>query len=95
MRHHQSAGHASPIKRSERVRRCDDIVRLLADFIEGQLPPEVHASLERHLSTCPRCDTQLRTYRATVTLLQSVKEEDLPEELRLTLKAFVESNWRN
>jgi anti-sigma factor (TIGR02949 family) len=77
------------------MRKCDDIVRLLAEFLEGQLPPDVHAGLERHLSTCPRCVAQLRTYRSTLSLLRSVSEEDLPPELRMTLKSFVQSNWRN
>ena len=53
-------------------------MRLLVDFIERQLPPEVHAKLERHLSQCPRCLAQVKTYESTVSLLRSVKEDDLP-----------------
>ena len=75
--------------------RCTDIVGLLADYVEHQLPPAVHADLERHLSKCPRCLAQLQTYRSTVSLLHSIREEDLPEELRLTLKAFVNRNCGN
>jgi anti-sigma factor (TIGR02949 family) len=77
------------------MRKCNDIVRLLAEFLDGQLPPDVHAGLERHLSKCPRCLAQLKTYRSTVSLLRSVTEEDLPAELRMTLKSFVQANWRN
>lgn len=74
---------------------CPDIVRLLADFIEGQLPPEEHAALEKHLSRCSRCLTQLKTYRSTVTILRTIREEDLPEELRWTLRAFVDRRCNN
>jgi anti-sigma factor (TIGR02949 family) len=77
------------------TRRCEDIVRLLVEFIEHQLPPDVHADLQRHLSKCPRCLTQLKTYESTVSLLRSVKEEDLPEELRWTLKSFLDRNCHN
>jgi anti-sigma factor RsiW len=70
-------------------------VRLLVDFIERQLPPEVHAKLERHLSQCPRCLAQVKTYESTVSLLRSVKEDDLPEELRWTLKSFIDRDCRN
>jgi anti-sigma factor RsiW len=70
--------------------RCTDLVTLLADFVERQLPPEVHARLERHLSACPRCIAQLKTYESTLSLLRSIKEEDLPAELRCTLKAFLD-----
>jgi anti-sigma factor RsiW len=77
------------------TRHCTDIVSLLADFVEHHLPPEVHAELERHLAACPRCIAQLKTYQSTVSLLRSIREEDLPAELRCTLKAFVDRNCNN
>jgi anti-sigma factor RsiW len=76
-------------------RRCNDIVGLLADFVEHHLPPKVHAALEHHLAACPRCVAQLKTYQSTVSLLHSIKEDDLPPELRCTLKAFVDRNCKN
>ena len=76
-------------------RHCHDVVRLLADFIERQLPDDVHGELERHLAKCPRCVAQLKTYESTVSLLRSVSEDDLPSELRYTLKAFLDRNCRN
>ena len=75
--------------------KCENIVRLLADFLERQLPPDVHADLEMHLSGCPRCLAQLKTYQTTVSLLHSVTEDDLPPELRWTLRAFVDRRCRN
>ena len=80
---------------SQPKRRCTDIVALLADFVERHLPPDVHADLERHLAKCPRCVTQLKTYQSTVSLLRSIKEQDLPAELRSTLRAFVDRKCRN
>ena len=77
------------------MKRCTDLVTLLADFVEGRLPSPVHASLERHLSACPRCVAQLKTYQSTLSLLRSIKEEDLPPELRCTLKAFLDRNYGN
>lgn len=68
---------------------------LLADYVEHQLPPEVHAELERHLARCPRCVAQLKTYQSTISLLRSIRDEDLPEELRCTLKAFIERSGSN
>jgi anti-sigma factor RsiW len=70
-------------------------VGLLADFVEHQLPPDVHEELEKHLARCPRCVAQLKTYESTLSLLRSIKDEDLPLELRCTLKAFLEKNCSN
>ena len=76
-------------------RRCTDLVGLLADFVERHLAPDVHAELERHLAACPRCIAQLKTYQSTVSLLRSIREDDLPPELRCTLKAFIARNRDN
>ena len=76
-------------------RRCRDLVGLLADYVEHQLPPAVHDELQRHLARCPRCVAQLKTYESTVSLLKSIRDEDLPPELRCTLKAFVSRNCGN
>jgi len=75
--------------------RCRAIVDLLADYVEHRLPPDVHAELDRHLSRCPRCVAQLKTYQSTLSLLRSIKDEDLPRELRCTLRAFLHRNCGN
>ena len=81
--------------RDAKRRCCTDLVGLLADYVEHHLPPEVHADLDRHLSRCPRCVAQLKTYEKTLSLLRSIKDEDLPPELRCTLHAFLHRNCGN
>ena len=77
------------------MKRCNDLVGLLADFVERQLPPEVHAQLEQHLAKCPRCLTQLKTYQSTISLLRTIRDDDLPAELRYTLKSFLDRHCGN
>ena len=69
---------------------CPRIVSLLSDYIDGRLPVDVRRDLEQHLSGCSECTTFVGTFRSTVALLQSLDEDDLPEELRLRLKAFLD-----
>lgn len=71
---------------------CSRVVSLLADFLEHRLPPATQTELQRHLDSCPSCLAQLRTYRSTVSLLRSLREEDLPPDLRRTLSAFLDQN---
>ena len=80
---------------TSKPKHCTNIVALLADFVERQLPPEVHAQLERHLAACPRCVAQLKTYESTLSLLRTITEDDLPTELRCTLKSFLDRNCEN
>ena len=77
------------------MKRCNELVGLLTDFVERQLPPEQHQQLERHLAGCPRCLCQLKTYQSTVSLLRSIRDEDLPPELRCTLKSFLHRRCNN
>jgi anti-sigma factor RsiW len=76
-------------------RSCTDLVGLLADYVERLLPAGVHEELEKHLSRCPECVAQLKTYQSTISLLRSIRDEDLPQELRCTLRSFMERNCRN
>ena len=77
------------------MKGCNRLVGLLADFVERQLPPEAHAALEAHLAKCPRCLAQVKTYQSTVSLLRTIRDEDLPGELRCTLRAFLDRNCQN
>jgi anti-sigma factor RsiW len=72
------------------MRQCSKVVSLLVDYLEHRLPADVHAGLERHLAGCELCVRQLRTYQSTVSLLHSIREEELPPELRLSLRAFLD-----
>ena len=74
---------------------CSKVVALLADYLEGQLSAGRHAGLTRHLDDCASCLAQLQTYRSTVSLLRSLREEDLPSDLRLTLSAFLDQHADN
>jgi anti-sigma factor RsiW len=79
----------------EPKRRCTHLVGLLADYVEHQLPADVHQELELHLTRCPRCEAQLKTYQSTLSLLRTIRDEDLPAELRCKLKSFFTRNCRN
>ncbi|HEX9365674.1 MAG TPA: zf-HC2 domain-containing protein [Vicinamibacterales bacterium] len=80
---------------AEIKRGCGSVVRLLADYLERQLPPSVRSELEAHLQRCPRCVAQLRTYESTVSLLRSLRDDELPPDLRLTLKSFIDTKCQN
>jgi anti-sigma factor RsiW len=69
---------------------CPRIISLLSDYLDGRLPADVRRDLEQHLGGCSECATFVETFRSTVTLLQSLTDEDLPDELRVRLKAFLD-----
>ncbi len=74
---------------------CSELLRLLFDYLEGRLSPELHAELEDHLAACGSCVQYVHTYRSTVSLLGSLSEDDLPPELRSRLRVFIDHHTRN
>ena len=74
---------------------CSRVVALLADYLEDRLSGARHAQLTRHLDSCHSCLAQLQTYRSTVSLLRSLREQDLPSDLRFTLSAFLDQHPDN
>ena len=74
---------------------CSRLMELLAEYLDGRLPPERRAELEQHLSGCPECVGFVRTFRSTVSLLQSLSEDDLPEELRVRLRSFLDGSTQS
>lgn len=74
---------------------CCNVVRFLADYLEKRLEPHTRQELDAHLEKCPRCVTQLRTYESTVSLLRSLKDDDLPPDLRLTVRSFLDARWHH
>lgn len=74
---------------------CGSVVKLLADYLEKQLPAPLRAEFDAHLQRCPRCVAQLRSYESTVSMLRALREEDLPPELRLSVKSFIDAKCHN
>jgi len=71
------------------------VVRFLSDYLEKHLDARTRQELETHLAKCPRCVAQLRTYESTVSLLRSLGDDDLPPDLRLTVRSFLDAKCHN
>jgi hypothetical protein len=51
---------------------CRDLVQLVSDYLDGDLPPDWRASIGHHLSACDGCATYLEQIRQTVALLEQI-----------------------
>ena len=71
------------------MRSCKELVDLMADYLEGQLDPDVARDLDQHLADCPPCLNFLKTYRATTHLIREVACEEIPPELGERLERFL------
>lgn len=58
--------------------RCDHVVEMLTDFLEGALDPADERDLVEHLNGCDGCSGCVEQYRRTVRTLGEIPVEDAP-----------------
>jgi anti-sigma factor RsiW len=73
---------------------CFELVRLITDYLEGDLPPRDRRRFKRHLRRCDGCTTYVEQMRETVRLTGVLREDDLAPKAREELLA-VFGNWKN
>lgn len=62
---------------------CQALLGSLSEYIDGELPPNLCAEIEKHLEGCNNCRAVLNTTKRTIDLVQvQAGEEPLPEDVR-------------
>ena len=69
--------------------RCQDMVGLLADYLDDSLDPATARGLQAHLEGCTPCVAFVNTYKGTVKAARQLKEADIPPELKDRLLSFL------
>lgn len=69
--------------------RCQKIVDLLLEYLEGDLPDEERAHLERHFADCPPCLNFLETYKETGHICRCALEKAMPAPVEEALMAHL------
>lgn len=63
---------------------CEELIRVLVDYVEGSLTEEELQAIASHLALCDGCVVYLRTYEITIRLEKvtaRIDRGDVPEEL--------------
>lgn len=68
---------------------CEEVVRIVSDYLEGALSDEDASRVESHLAICPGCVNYLEQMREIVRMSGMLTEEQIPEqEKERLLRAF-------
>jgi anti-sigma factor RsiW len=68
---------------------CQQATALLVEYVNATLAPETMRAFQEHLRDCADCLAYLRTYRATIRALGTVRYEDMPAALQDRLLCFL------
>ena len=62
---------------------CRELIDFIAAYLDEELPDDVRARFDAHLSVCPACVSYLSSYRETLRLEQRVLCDDdaVPDEV--------------
>ncbi len=72
---------------------CQEVVKLVTDYLEGALPAADRRRFEAHLAGCPHCTEYLAQIRETIRLAGRVAPEDLTPVMRTDLTDLYR-RWR-
>jgi anti-sigma factor RsiW len=64
---------------------CREVVELLSDYLDGELPEPERVRVEEHLAGCDGCTMVLDELRETIRLIGMVTVEHVSEPQRTTL----------
>jgi len=81
----EAVGSAAPPRGAE----CPDVLRLLSRKLEGDVTPEVCAEMEKHIASCPRCETLCSSLKATLSLCRNLPVPRVPAQVKRSLEATV------
>jgi len=60
---------------------CNEIVSMLSDYLDSDLPPEACVVIARHLESCSACGAAAEQLRSTVNLCRQYRMESKPGPL--------------
>jgi anti-sigma factor RsiW len=73
---------------------CQELVEVVTDYLEGDLPADRRLLFEEHIAWCDWCQTYVEQMRETIRLTGALREEDIEPEARDRLLALFR-NWKS
>lgn len=74
--------------------KCQDLLRAIGEYVDGEISPSICADLERHLAGCNPCKVVVDNVRKTITLYRAGRPYPLPAALRRRLHEAIAAQWR-
>ena len=80
-------------RRRHRRLRCQQLVELVSDYLDGGLDPVDRTAVERHLDVCGDCRGYVAQVRRMLELTRAHRLQGLPDALLDTLMKDFRGRW--
>jgi anti-sigma factor RsiW len=74
--------------------KCEELLSLLNEYVDGTADPAICQEFERHLAGCNPCQVVIDNIRKTITLYRQGQSYDLPLEFRNRLHQVLRERWK-
>lgn len=74
--------------------KCEELLALLNDYVDGTLAPGFCEEFQKHLEGCNPCQVVIDNIRQTIVLYRNGAPYDLPVSFRKQLHALVREHWK-
>ena len=74
--------------------KCDQLLAMLNDYVDGGVDPAICEEFEQHLSGCNPCQVVVDNIRKTITLYKGGQSYELPARFREQLHGMLLERWK-
>jgi hypothetical protein len=74
--------------------KCQELLKVLNEYVEGDIDPAVCQELEKHLAGCDPCRVVIDTLRKTISLYKNDQVYELPADFRQRLHLALSEKWK-
>lgn len=74
--------------------KCEELLELLNEYVDGTVEPGVCEAFEKHLEGCNPCQVVVDNIRHTITLYKEGQPYELPLKFRRQLYRGLRRKWK-
>jgi anti-sigma factor RsiW len=74
--------------------KCEDLLAVLNDYVDGTIDPAVCAEFEKHMAGCNPCQVVVDNIRKTITIYREGHVVELPVRFRERLHEALRRRWK-
>ncbi len=73
--------------------KCEEMLRMLNDYVDGEIDPAICDQFESHLEDCNPCQIVVDTIRNTIKLYKDGEVFEMPLAFREKLHQTLRERW--
>lgn len=73
--------------------KCEDLLKALNDYVDGQVDPAICDEFQSHLAGCNPCQVVVDNIRNTIALYRSGEPYEMPAEFHSRLRRHLREKW--